>query len=86
LKGDAIPTGWGKAGPKLTAAEHNGGMKGLSDYTSWTTSKAEAIRRAKGGVVLKVARSAYPTVESPDYFKEAEVLIHGPVRGATRFL
>jgi RHS repeat-associated protein len=84
LNGDAIPTGWGKAGPKLTPEEHNAGVKGLSDYTSWTSREAEATRRAQGGVVLKVPRNAYPTIESPDYFKEGEVLIYGPVRGAER--
>jgi hypothetical protein len=81
LKGDATPTGWGKPGPKLTPEEHNAGMNGLSDHTSWTTSRELAERRAKDGVVLKIPRGAYPEVESPDYFNEAEVLIFGPVRG-----
>jgi RHS repeat-associated protein len=84
LNGDAVPTGWGKPGPKLTPAQHNGGMVGLSDHTSWTTDPALAAQRAQGGVVLKVPADAYPTVESPDYFNESEVLIYGPVRGAER--
>ncbi|WP_112270647.1 RHS repeat-associated core domain-containing protein [Lentzea terrae] len=84
LKGDAVPTGWGKEGTKLTPDEHNAGMMGLSDYTSWTTSPELAVRRARGGVVLRVSRADYQTVESPDYFNEAEVLIYGPVRGAER--
>ncbi len=84
LKGDVVPTGWGKDGAKLTPDEHNAGMLGLSDHTSWTTSPELAARRARGGVVLRVSRADYPTVESPDYFNEAEVLIYGPVRGAER--
>ncbi len=44
LKGDVIPTGWGKEGTKLTPDEHNAGMMGLSDHTSWTTSPELAAR------------------------------------------
>ena len=82
--GDAVPTGWGNPGPKLTPEEHNGGVKGLSELVSWTTEKDLAFQRAKGGVVLRVPVQQYPTVASPDYFGESEVFIHGPVRGAER--
>jgi hypothetical protein len=80
--GDAVPTGWGKDGPKLTPEQHNGGVKGLSDFTSWTTNKALAIQRSQGGVVLRIDGGSYPTVESPDYFDISEVLVYGPVIGA----
>ncbi len=84
LNGDVTPTGWGKPGPKLTPEEHNGGAIGLSDHTSWTTSRKLAEKRAKDGVVLRIPRGTYSEVESPDYFDEAEVLIFGPVRAAER--
>jgi RHS repeat-associated protein len=82
--GNAVPTGWGKPGPKLTPAEHNAGVVGLSDLTSWTTNKAVAFARAQGGVVLRVSAGAYDIVPSPDYFSESEVFIRGPVYGAPR--
>ncbi|WP_346655878.1 RHS repeat-associated core domain-containing protein [Streptomyces sp. RFCAC02] len=85
VNGDVIPTGWGKPGPKLTPEEHNGGVLGLSDYSSWTTRRSLAEQRAtENGVVLRVSADDYPTVPSPDYFDEAEVLIEGPVNGAER--
>ncbi|WP_018349903.1 polymorphic toxin-type HINT domain-containing protein [Longispora albida] len=82
--GNAVPTGWGQPGPKLTPEEHNGGVNGLSDLVSWTTSLKLAKERAKGGVVLRIPRNAYKTVKSPDYFGEQEVFVYGPVYGAKR--
>jgi len=78
LEGSADPRG-GSA----TALEHNMGDT-RSIYTSWTTDPALAAERAgPGGVVLQQTFPAFRLVTSPDLFGEGEVLVTGPVRGAS---
>jgi hypothetical protein len=67
----------------LPRLEHNMGDT-RSVYTSWTTDPALATERAgPGGVVLQQTFPASRLVTSPDLFGEGEVLVTGPVRGAS---
>jgi hypothetical protein len=87
LKGKANPIG-GHSDPAL----HNEGNTN-SEFTSWTTDKSEAYRRATTstednfqrthGVMLEDRVPASQLVKSPDNHGESEVLRKGPVSGAT---
>jgi hypothetical protein len=78
LEGNVTPRG-GDATP----LEHNLGNT-ASPYTSWTTDPALAGERAgSGGVVLQNTFLPSQLVTSPDLFGESEVLVVGPVKGAT---
>lgn len=80
LEGTALPRG-GHATP----AQHNEGDT-RSIYTSWTTDISVAEDNAKyptGGVILTKKFPRSRLVESPDVYEESEVLVVGPVYGAS---
>lgn len=76
LEGNANPRG-GSATP----LEHNLG-NAQRPYTSWTTNPALAAER----VLVEFLQQAFPAprlLTSPDLYGEGEVLVTGPVRGAS---
>lgn len=81
LNGTAVPRG-GTA----SAAAHNLGDTD-SPFTSWSTDEGVARNFAgSNGAVMRIPNAdgrGYTLVRSPDSFDEGEVLVRGPVRGAT---
>jgi len=80
LQGIARPRG-GLSSP----ARHNKGYTD-SEFTSWTTNKkvaeSYAIINGPGGVLLHKRVKPIDLIESPNQFKESEVLIKGIVKNA----
>ncbi len=70
-------------GGSSTPAQHNGGLTD-SEFTSWTTNESVArtygANGGPGGSLLKKTVPKSEVIESPNRFREAEVLLKGKVK------